>query len=375
MTPAEELFLIAERMDEIWASAELKDAEGDLSSLEQAAIEVGRSASGSWLGYHAHVYYRDFAPPPSGARFSQEWGLEDMSFTSMGSRGDWCEVDPKEVLSHIGSEAGNPDLSNVRRVASEAESAFKIAKADVSSILITENANAADPFLTKLTSDLEKIEPLTAGEIIEIWSPKGQVMTRDMVAVGQRSKIPPHMIIKGEVASLRQAFNICHEAGQISRKAASHIQRRSRQSVRDARLGTNVFIGHGRSGAWRELKDFVQDRLQLPWDEFNRVPVAGVTNQARLAEMLDAAAIGLVIMTAEDETADGEMQARMNVIHEVGLFQGRLGFTKGIVLFEEGCQEFSNIQGLGQIRFPKGNIAACFEDVRRVLEREALIKP
>ena len=63
----------------------------------------------------------------------------------------------------------------------------------------------------------------------------------------------------------------------------------------------------------------------------------------------------------------------MNVVHEAGLFQGRLGFTKAIVLLEEGCEEFSNIQGLGQIRFPKGNIAAAFEEIRRVLEREDLL--
>ena len=30
--------------------------------------------------------------------------------------------------------------------------------------------------------------------------------------------------------------------------------------------------------------------------------------------------------------ADGDLQARMNVVHEAGLFQGRLGFTKAIVL-------------------------------------------
>ena len=63
----------------------------------------------------------------------------------------------------------------------------------------------------------------------------------------------------------------------------------------------------------------------------------------------------------------------MNVIHEAGLFQGNLGFDKAILLLEEGCQEFSNIQGLGQIRFPKGNIKASFEDVRRVLEREGVL--
>jgi hypothetical protein len=41
---------------------------------------------------------------------------------------------------------------------------------------------------------------------------------------------------------------------------------------------------------------------------------------------------------------------------------------------EEGCEEFSNVQGLGQIRFPKGKIEAKFEDIRQVLERENLIE-
>jgi hypothetical protein len=36
-------------------------------------------------------------------------------------------------------------------------------------------------------------------------------------------------------------------------------------------------------------------------------------------------------------------------------------------------QQFSNIQGLGQIRFPQGGIAASFEDVRSVLAREGLV--
>ena len=41
----------------------------------------------------------------------------------------------------------------------------------------------------------------------------------------------------------------------------------------------------------------------------------------------------------------------MNVVHEAGLFQGRLGFTRAIVLLEEGCAEFSNIQGLQRSDF------------------------
>ena len=175
------------------------------------------------------------------------------------------------------------------------------------------------------------------------------------------------------LTSIQHSFGICRAAAEIARKAASHLERKGRKKVVAERIGTNVFIGHGRSLLWRTFKDFIQDRIGLPWDEFNRVPVAGVTNIARLSEMLDAAAIAFLVMTAEDELADGAMQARMNVVHEAGLFQGRLGFTKAIVLLEEGCEEFSNIQGLGQIRFPSGNIGATFEEVRRVLEREGLV--
>lgn len=114
--------------------------------------------------------------------------------------------------------------------------------------------------------------------------------------------------------------------------AASHLERVAQIQRRADRIGTNVFIGHGRSFAWRDLKDFISERMRLPWDEFNRVPVAGVTNIARLSEMLDAAAIALIIMTAEDEQVDGKLHARLNVVHEAGLFQGRLGFTKAILL-------------------------------------------
>jgi hypothetical protein len=46
---------------------------------------------------------------------------------------------------------------------------------------------------------------------------------------------------------------------------------------------------------------------------------------------------------------------------------------KAIILLEEGCEEFSNIEGIGQIRYPKGNIKAAFEEIREVLQREGVL--
>jgi hypothetical protein len=134
-----------------------------------------------------------------------------------------------------------------------------------------------------------------------------------------------------------------------------------------------VFIGHGQSAIWRELKDFIGDRLHLPWDEFNREATAGYTTLERISEMLKAANFAFLIMTSEDEHSDSSMHARENVVHEVGLFQGKLGPKRAIVLLEEGCSEFSNIVGLVQLRFPRNKISAIFDDIRRVLEREGII--
>src|ERR1700731_3629476 len=94
--------------------------------------------------------------------------------------------------------------------------------------------------------------------------------------------------------------------------------------------GKTVFIGHGRAAVWRELKDFLKERLRLSVEDFNSVPVAGVTIASRLEEILDRAAFAFLIMTAEDEQPDGKFRARENVVHEAGLFQGRLGFKKAI---------------------------------------------
>ena len=141
----------------------------------------------------------------------------------------------------------------------------------------------------------------------------------------------------------------------------------------NASNSNKVFIGHGKSLQWVILKDFIKDRLELEYEEFNRVPAAGISTQDRLMEMLDQCGFAFLGLTAEDVHEDGSTHARENVIHEAGLFQGRIGLRRAIVVLEEGCEEFSNVIGLGQIRFPKDNIAGCFEEIRRVLEREDIL--
>jgi len=370
-TPAEELFTLAGRLDSITKQAGDKNIEKPLSRLREAAEAVGRSWSGSWIGYHSTVYYEGFEPPPSGAHFSPEWGLQQTR-SDRGSVGEWQEYAFEDVVNAIQKMAGKPDLTRAQALAAEADSVFEEIRGECLSIIATSLGGRDDHYLRDLKEKIEKLKALTSSDVIAYQQPKGTLTTRDRLALSQRFKCPPHITMEANVFGIQQRLESCSDLAKLVRQAAAHMSRqgRSRQSKEP---GTKVFIGHGRSLLWRSLKDFVNDRLGLPWDEFNRVPIAGVTNIQRLSEMLDSAAVAFLVMTAEDEQKDGKFQARMNVVHEAGLFQGRLGFTKAIVILEEGCEEFSNIAGLGQIRFPAGKIESAFEQVRQVLEREGVV--
>ena len=142
--------------------------------------------------------------------------------------------------------------------------------------------------------------------------------------------------------------------GQIARHAAAVLRKRHKMKGRTvAKTDGKIFIGHGQASVWIELKDFLVERLGLEHEEFNRTPIAGLSNKERLLTMLDSSCFAFLVLTAEDEQADGTHHARANVVHEAGLFQGMYGFERAIILLEDGCSEFSNIHGISQIRFPQ----------------------
>jgi predicted nucleotide-binding protein len=126
---------------------------------------------------------------------------------------------------------------------------------------------------------------------------------------------------------------------------------------------TRIFIGHGLSPLWRDLKDHLAERHGLKVEAYETGSRAGHTVRDVLEGMLDRSSLALLVLTGDDETNDGRLRARQNVIHETGLFQGRLGFSKAIALIEDGVEGFSNMHGINQIQFSKGNIREAFGDV------------
>lgn len=115
-----------------------------------------------------------------------------------------------------------------------------------------------------------------------------------------------------------------------------------------------VFIGHGHSEEWRKLAMFLRDDHGLTVIEFNSSSPAGISTTDHIQKMLDQANFAFLILTGEDEQATGEFNPRLNVVHEAGLFQGKLGFRKAILLLEEGMPRVFKRPRAHSYSVPKG---------------------
>lgn len=150
----------------------------------------------------------------------------------------------------------------------------------------------------------------------------------------------------------------------------SNFQIQKKQLVNEIKSQVKIFIGHGRNKQWRDLKDHLHEQHEFEVIAYETGARAGFTITEILEEMSSRASFALLVLTAEDNGIDGTIRARENVIHEVGLFQGKLGFKRGIIVLEDGCNEFTNISGVQQIRFTKGSIKETYGDILATIYRE-----
>jgi predicted nucleotide-binding protein len=214
-------------------------------------------------------------------------------------------------------------------------------------------ANEADEGFSMYRS-----EACTGGEIT--YAGQERIYLDVSYYFGSRTMVSVRMPTRGEVETIFSIFESNLQACQIPQAT---IDKKQNAAFR-------IFIGHGRSPLWRDLRDHLQDKQGYNVEAFETEPRAGYHVADILDELGEGAAFAVLVMTGENESATGTMHARENVIHETGLFQGVLGLRKVIVLLEEGCSEFSNRAGVQYIPFAKGNIKEVFGEVVATIRRE-----
>lgn len=130
-----------------------------------------------------------------------------------------------------------------------------------------------------------------------------------------------------------------------------------------------VFISHGRNELLKlKLKDFVQNRLNAEAVVLADEPDNGLTIIEKLERYGKSCDFALILMSADDETREGGLRARQNVIHELGFFHGVLGRDRVLLLKQEDLELFSNISGLVYKEFQGQKIESLFEDIRLAIE-------
>jgi hypothetical protein len=261
---ASELLALAQRLNAAAKPGDSSDVAGPLQLLKEAAIQVGEAWSGSAIGYHSRVYYADLAPPPPGAHFSSEWGFEDAY--SNPTQGDWREYRYADLVAEIKRRAGDPDITSVRQASEHARSALETARGEARSILSAYLKSTPDELLQDLQEATDHVVAGTEQQFAHAALPSGQIMSRDMKALSDGVYTAPHFAVLAEVLALKVPFDACREMAGIAERAAAHIARIGGVALRSEKpQGEAVFIGHGRSPLWRELKDFIQDRAGLAW--------------------------------------------------------------------------------------------------------------
>jgi predicted nucleotide-binding protein len=143
-------------------------------------------------------------------------------------------------------------------------------------------------------------------------------------------------------------------------------------------INKNVFVIHGRDEAkWRELKDILRDRFGLNLIILREQPESGCPTLIEKFEFYAKnCSYAIAIFTPDDEVKNSDdqtcLQARPNVIYELGWFCGRLGRERVMLLLKEGTTLFSDFGGIIQKRF-RADVAEKIEEIRRDLKASGII--
>ncbi len=171
-------------------TADLSGLQRNCAAVSKATERVATSWSGSSMGYHSELYYRNFEHPPLGAEFSPEWG------GIHGLPAGWQKRSSDEVKVHI-EKLASVSIADVEKETEKAVSAAK----ELHSEIVTEISGLhAYPGLEqekKLLNDLEKFKwGITINEFMDANLPK-TYMSRDSEAVYQGVKVSAHLYYAG----------------------------------------------------------------------------------------------------------------------------------------------------------------------------------
>ena len=218
------LLLIAEDLRRLVERGRRPDFLAVLERIENAVEIAERAWSGSWLGYHANVYYRDLRTPPEGVRFDPELGL---THTFAGQAiSVWQEHDPESVVAGILEHAGNVDIGPARNLVRDARRELDAARSRA--VAVIGSRTPPDAVLAQFASDIAGLRIPTRAEIVEAFMPEEDITTRDAVAATSGICTPPHKDLLADVTAARTSLAVLEEFVAHLQKAGARFDHLNR---------------------------------------------------------------------------------------------------------------------------------------------------
>jgi predicted nucleotide-binding protein len=119
-----------------------------------------------------------------------------------------------------------------------------------------------------------------------------------------------------------------------------------KQAEEHTRQKENIFVIHSRDEAkWRELKDIIKNTFRLNPLILAEQPDIGKTVIEKFEHYAETCSYAIALFTPDDEVhcnGDTYLQARPNVIYELGWFCGRLDRSSIMLLLKDGTSIFSD---------------------------------
>ncbi|ASW57832.1 ribokinase [Plantactinospora sp. KBS50] len=227
----------------------------------------------------------------------------------------------------------------------------------------------------KLLGDFYAQTPLMSAEIADDTG-AGDVFAAGLLTVLTSDKLQVEL---GSLLGMRLARHKLRYVGSAGHAQFAEVTRDFIGSAagerRTAGTPRGVFIAHGAHPEWLAVQRFIADRFELPVYSFESGAWGGRSVTEALADYLERCSFAVCVLTAEDFTGDGRRLARQNVIHEVGLFQGRHGFDRVAVLAEEGCDFVPPAAAPYTITFPPHGIGTAFYQLAEMIVAQGVGDP
>jgi hypothetical protein len=147
-------------------------------------------------------------------------------------------------------------------------------------------------------------------------------------------------------------------------------------SSNELEVNKKVFIVHGHDEFNKyQLRTLLKERFNLEPIILSELPSKGRTIIQKLEEEAGRASYAFALLTPDDLVKSPEqyyLQARPNVMIEIGWFYGRLGREKVCLLHKENTDIPSDLQGVNHISF-SNHIEEKVLEIERELREAALV--